>query len=195
MVFVVSYLILFIFLSQAERRLFLKSRYTDRCTSIRDRGALATFVVFSIVIPRWLRIMARHSTGAHIVKQPAFFLNKTRLLLYGSASLALFIIHLWTHTGFLARSIILSAPDALRGRSPRRARSFLDVHHAASSEVILDTLASAGAPTECCGEVSASFGPIPASNHLLVFVSVLNVASGTARPLIITSSKSKNLPE
>jgi hypothetical protein len=125
--------------------------------------------------------MARLSTGAHIVKQPAFFLNKTRLLLYGSASLALFIIHLWTRTGFLARSIILSSPDALRGRSPRRARSFLDVHHAASPEVILDTLASAGEPTECCGDVTSSCGLIPASKHLLVFVSIPNVASGTAR--------------
>lgn len=158
-------LISFIFLSQAERRLFLKSRYTDRCTINRDRAALATFVLFSSDIPRWLRIIARHSTGTHTVKHPAFFLNETRLLLYGSASLALFIIHLWTRTGFLARSRILLAPDALRGRSPRRARSFLDVHHAASSEVILDTLASASAPTECCGDVSASFGPISAFNH------------------------------
>ena len=125
--------------------------------------------------------MARHSTGAHTLKNPAFFVNKTRLLLYGSASMALFIIHLWTRTGFLVRSRILSSPDALRGRSPRRARSFLDVRHAASPEVILDTLASATAPTECCGDISASCDPIPASNHLLVFVAVPNVASGTAR--------------
>lgn len=125
--------------------------------------------------------MARRSTGAHTLKNPAFFVNKTRLLLYGSASLALFIIHLWTRIGFLARSRILSSPDALRGRSPRRARSSLEVHATASPEVILDTLAFAGAPTECCGDVSASCGPIPASNHLLVFVSVPNTASGTAR--------------
>ena len=115
------------------------------------------------------------------MKKPAFFVNKTRLLLSGSASMALFIIHLWTHPGFLERSRILSSPDALQGRSSRRARSFLDVHHAASPEVILDTLASPSAPTECCGDVSASCDPIPASNHLLVFVAVPNVASGTAR--------------
>jgi len=80
-------LISFIFLSQAELRLYLESQYTDRCTIIRDRAALATFVSFSSVIPRWLRIMARHSTGAHTLKNPAFFVNKTRLLLYGSASM------------------------------------------------------------------------------------------------------------
>jgi len=101
--------------------------------------------------------------------------------MYGSASMALFIIHLWTHTGFLARSRILSSPDTLRRRSPRRARASLDVHHIASPEAILDTLDSAGAPTECCGDVSASCVRIPASNHLLVFVSVPNVATGTAR--------------
>ena len=137
--------------------------------------------------------MARHWTGTHTVKKPAFFVNKTRLLLYGSASMALFIIHLWTHPGFLERSRILSSPDALQGRSSRRARSFLDVHHAASPEVILDTLASVGAPTDCCGDVSSSCRPIPPVNHLLVFVSVPNVASGTERRFPLRKQWHKSL--
>ena len=136
--------------------------------------------------------MARHSTETHTVKNLAFFLNKTRLLLYGSASMVLFIIHLWTHTGFLARTRILSSPDALRGRSTRRARDSLDVHHAASADV-LNTLPSAGVPTECCGDVSASCLPIPPANHLLVFVSVPNVASGTARRFPLRKQWHKSL--
>jgi len=127
------------------------------------------------------------------VKNSAFFLNKTRLLLYGSASMALFIIHLWTHAGFVARSRILSSPNTLRGGPRRAPRASLDVHHAASPEGILDTLASAGAPTECCGDVFSSCGPIPPANHLLVFVSVPNVASGTARRFPLRKQWHKSL--
>ena len=133
--------------------------------------------------------MASSLTRARTLKSPA---NKTRLLLYGSAALALVGIHLWKHNGFMTREDISSSYRTKQRRSSGRSRVSLDIQHAASSE-ILDTAASVGALTECCGDVSASCRPIPASNHLLVFVSVPNVASGTARRFPLRKQWHKSL--
>ena len=133
--------------------------------------------------------------------------NRIRLLLYGSAVLVVVFIYLWKHGGFLTSrrdgSSSSSSFDAQRRRRlARRARLSHDVLDKSSE--IPNTVAVASPssspssstsspPSDCCGDVSASCRPIPASNHLLVFVSVPNVASGTARRFPLRKQWHKSL--
>ena len=146
--------------------------------------------------------MALHSSGAKgsILKSKA---NRMRLLLYGSAMLVVLFIYLWKQGGFFTSrrdgspSSSSSSSAQRRRRLPRRARTSQDIHDKSSE--ILSTAAAgvsfstSSPPSECCGDVSASCRPIPASNHLLVFVSVPNVASGTARRFPLRKQWHKSL--
>ena len=90
-------------------------------------------------------------------------------------------------------SDISSPYNAQQRRPSGRTRVSLDIQHAESSEIILDTVASVGALTECCGDVSASCRPIPPPNHVLVFVAVPNVAAGTTRRFPLREQWHKSL--
>jgi hypothetical protein len=81
--------------------------------------------------------------------------------------------------------------DTQQRRPSGRTRASFGMQYA--SLETLDTVVSASAPTECCGDVSSSCPPIPPSHHLLVFVAVPNVASGTARRFPLRKQWHKSL--
>jgi Galactosyltransferase len=135
-------------------------------------------------------IMLQRLTIVYALKNPA---SKMRLLLYGSGTLALFAIYMWSHAGggsVDSRDGISSLYDAYGGSG--RARISFNIQDKRKAD-FSSTLAIANAPRDCCGELSASCHRIPESNHVLVFVSVPNVASETARRFPLRQQWHKSL--
>jgi hypothetical protein len=124
--------------------------------------------------------------------------NRTRFLLYGCGVLALFNIHRWNNQkGDDEISLREGMPSfsASTNLPPHsRARLTFGFQEEKNAETLLNTDAfDSHAPRDCCGEVSASCRPILASNHLLVFVSIPNVASATERRFPLRKQWHKSL--